>query len=83
MQEILSVVEAKMGHDVGRLYLITKLEGEFAYVCDGEYRLIANPKKKRLIHLRDVHEKFSHDKPLKDLQDFEIKTFLKGISHKD
>jgi len=83
VQEILSIVESKKGHDIGRLYIVTKIEGEFAYVCDGKYRLITNPKKKRLIHLRDLHIKFTQDKQLKDLQDFEIKTFLKGISHKD
>ncbi|NCB48299.1 MAG: hypothetical protein EOM55_01520 [Clostridia bacterium] len=82
MQEILNVVESKKGHDAGRLYLIIRIEGEFAFVCDGKYRLLSKPKKKRLTHLRDTHLKFSQKK-LQDLQDFEIKTFLKNISHKE
>lgn len=83
MLEVGSVAQSKKGHDEGRLYLITKIENEFAFLCDGKYRLISNPKKKRLIHLKDKFIKFSQEKQIKDLQDFEIKTFLKDISHKD
>ena len=80
------IVSSLRGHDTGRIYLVIKVEGEFAYVVDGDYRLLQNPKKKRIKHLHDLHsnflnfeKKFSAGK----LYDFEIKKFLSVILHKN
>ena len=80
------VVSSIQGHDTGRVYIVTKVENDFVLVVDGEYRLLANPKKKRIKHLHDMHfsfegfkEKFEANK----LYDFEIKKFLSGILHKN
>ena len=43
-----SVVCSLSGHDKGRMYLVVKLDGDFAYVVDGKFRLKDNPKKKRI-----------------------------------
>ena len=80
------IVSSLKGHDTGRIYLVVKVEGEFAYVVDGNYRLLQNPKKKRIKHLHDLHEHFKSFKEKSEankLYDFEIKKFLSGILHKD
>jgi len=82
------LVSSLCGHDAGRKYLVVGLEGEFAYCVDGVYRLLNNPKKKRLKHLLFVQDAtiFAEEKfKNKNLYDFEIKTFIKNesIMHKD
>lgn len=79
MLEVKSVVESQKGHDKGRKYVVVNIKGEFAYVCDGDYRTLDNPKKKRIKHLLDTHEKCSIDKNIDDFYDYEITTFLKNF----
>ena len=45
------VVRSKAGHDKGSFYLVLGLETDMAVVCDGSRRALANPKRKKLIHL--------------------------------
>jgi len=52
------VVRSKAGHDKGSFYLVLGLETDMAVVCDGRppalfysRRALANPKRKKLIHL--------------------------------
>lgn len=41
------------GHDEGRRYVVVKTVGaDFVLVADGRYRLLDNPKLKRVKHLR-------------------------------
>ncbi len=80
------IVSSLKGHDTGRIYVVVSVEGEFAYLVDGKYRLLNNPKKKRLKHLHDMHETFSNFKEkleAKKLYDFEIKKSILGILHKN
>ncbi len=80
------IVTSLKGHDTGRIYVVVKVDGEFAQVVDGKYRLLQNPKKKRIKHLQDLHEKYDsfEEKLLTNkLYDFEIKKKLSGILHKD
>lgn len=80
------IVSSLMGHDTGRIYVVVKVENDFAQVVDGEYRLLQNPKKKRIKHLHDMHEVFEGFKEKLEankLYDFEIKKFLSGILHKN
>ncbi len=78
-----SIVESIKGHDKGRLYVVIKLEHEFAYLCDGDYRTFDNPKKKRIKHLKDTYQILDTDKEIDDLYDFEIKTILKSFKNKN
>ena len=48
-------VFSKAGHDKGTLYVVTGLEGDFAYLCDGRLKTLDSPKKKRLKHLQPVN----------------------------
>ena len=80
------IVSSLKGHDIGRIYVVVSVEGEFAYVTDGKYRLLNNPKKKRLKHLHDMHEVFDDFKlkfDNKKLYDFEIQKRILGILHKN
>ena len=47
-----SIVFSKAGRDKGSYYIVTALEGEFAYICDGDIRRNDKPKKKKLKHLK-------------------------------
>lgn len=49
------------GHDRGGLYLILKVDGDFAYLCDGRLKPKENPKKKRLKHLQVIRSAWSPD----------------------
>lgn len=80
--EIGSVAQSLKGHDKGRLYVVINLETDFAMVSDGAYRKMANLKRKRLSHLKNLVEKFPEEKIKNGAQDFEIKTFLKQLSRK-
>ncbi len=80
MLEAGSIVKSKKGHDTGRMYVVLNLLGEFAEVCDGDIRTKSHPKKKRQTHLCDTYQKIEK---VQDLKDYEIKTMLKNISHKN
>ena len=80
------IVSSLKGHDTGRIYVVVKVDGEFALVVDGKYRLLQNPKKKRIKHLHDLHENYENfGKKLESnkLYDFEIQKILSCILHKD
>ncbi len=47
-----TVVFSKAGRDKRKMLLAVKVEGNYAYVCDGELRKVEKPKKKKLIHLQ-------------------------------
>ncbi len=78
MLKIGSVVVSKKGHDLGKVYIVIDLCGDFALVADGRTRKISNPKKKRLKHLKDTFVCYEGQKD--KFQDFEITTFLKNMS---
>lgn len=45
------LVRSLAGRDKGRLYIVLRTEGDFAYVTDGKRHLMSEPKKKRLKHI--------------------------------
>lgn len=47
-----SVVYSRAGRDKGNFFVIIMLDGEYAYVCDGDLRRSEKPKKKKLKHLK-------------------------------
>ena len=79
-----SLVESNKGHDIGRIYLVLKTEKEFAWCVDGKYRVLENPKKKRIKHLKNL---FIEAKNLLEkldsnaLYDYEIATYIKKESN--
>ncbi len=47
-----NLVISKAGRDKGKWLLVTSVDTDYAYVCDGDLRKIENAKKKKLIHLQ-------------------------------
>jgi len=46
--------ESLCGHDKGRLYMIVTEVGDRVGLCDGERRLLANPKYKKKKHVQMI-----------------------------
>lgn len=46
------VVYSKSGHDKGKAFVITDVEGDFLYLVDGKSRTVDKPKKKRNKHVQ-------------------------------
>lgn len=45
------IVKAKAGRDKDSFFIITELDGGYAYIANGKRRKVDAPKKKKLIHL--------------------------------
>ena len=45
------VVYSLCGRDGGRIYAVTQVEGEYAYIADGKVRKAGAPKRKKIKHL--------------------------------
>jgi len=48
------IVESLAGRDKGKLFVVTGLKQDFAYLSDGRMRRAEKPKLKKLKHLRRV-----------------------------
>lgn len=46
------IVRSKAGRDAGDLFIILRLEGDYAYIANGDKRKVDCPKKKKLKHLQ-------------------------------
>ena len=46
---------SKAGHDKAQTYVITAVEGDYAYLCDGRLKPVEKPKKKRIKHIQLVN----------------------------
>mgnify|MGYP004443804505 FL=1 len=44
------------GHDKHRLYVVTGVEEEYVYLCDGRLKPLERPKKKNIRHIQIRHE---------------------------
>lgn len=40
------------GHDKGKLYVVARVEEEYAWLCDGRVRPLEKPKKKKWKHIQ-------------------------------
>lgn len=47
-----TVVYSLAGHDKGDFQVIIAFDDKYAKVCDGKYRPLERPKKKKLIHIK-------------------------------
>ena len=46
------LVESKVGRDAGKVFLVIKTDGKYAYIVNGKDREIRKPKKKNIKHLK-------------------------------
>ena len=49
--EVGRLCKSLKGHDTGSIYMITKIEDDFIWLVDGDYKMIDKPKKKRIKHV--------------------------------
>lgn len=47
---------SKAGHDKDKLYEIVRVEGDVAWLVNGQNRTLANPKKKKLMHIQVIKQ---------------------------
>ncbi len=47
-----TVVYSLAGHDKGNFQVVVEFDDKYAKVCDGKYRPLERPKKKKLIHIK-------------------------------
>lgn len=76
------IVRSKAGRDEGRYFVVTGLEGDFAFIADGDTHKIEKPKKKRIKHLFVTEETVSGLQSKLEagekLEDFELRAALKA-----
>ena len=46
---------SKAGHDKGELYVISSIEGKFAFLINGKKYTKLHSKKKNLLHIQPIH----------------------------
>lgn len=49
------LVFSKAGRDKDRIFIVIRVEGEFAYLADGDLRKTDTPKKKKMKHIRPTN----------------------------
>lgn len=70
------VIISAAGHDKGQLFLVTGVDGRYAYLADGKERKLAAPKKKNLKHIRATGHALTAD----GMTDKRLRTALRGLS---
>ncbi len=56
-----TVVYSLAGHDKGDFQVVVEFDDKYAKVCDGKYRPLERPKKKKLIHIKVTNTVLSED----------------------
>lgn len=79
-----SVVRAVSGRGAGNLYIVVGMDGDkYAWLCDGKYRRIKNPKRKNIKHVEMERpadgEMTSMIEDRIDVLDSEIRKFIKRV----
>ena len=69
-----SLVYSRAGKDKGKLFLVLSLEGEYAYLLDGDTRKLNNPKKKKLKHINKTNKVCELD--FENLSDSQVRKAL-------
>lgn len=64
---------SKAGHDKGSIYVVLNESDGYVFLSDGKYKLIDNPKKKKIKHIeilensdRDLSEKINNNIEVKN-----------------
>lgn len=70
------VIISAAGHDKEQWFLVTGIDGRYAYLADGKERKLAAPKKKNLKHVRATGQALSAD----GMTDKRLRTALRGLS---
>lgn len=82
------VVISKAGRDKGRKFIILKkIDRDYVYIADGCLRKVEKPKKKKIKHLKIVNITSNtlrnKIETIGNVEDFEIRSFLKSLEEKN
>lgn len=75
------LAKSKAGHDKGTIYVILRTEKDLVYLCDGTYKKLENPKKKKEKHIQIVKripEELIQTGSLAEIRDEDIKRAIKA-----
>lgn len=50
-----SIVISKAGRDIGKRFIVLKIDAEYAYLSDGDLRKVDKPKKKKIKHIQKTN----------------------------
>ena len=50
-----SVVKSKAGRDNGKWFIVLRIEGDCAFLTDGDLRKVDKPKKKKIKHIQTTN----------------------------
>ena len=73
------IVESTKGRDIGKLYIVLNIEGNFAYLCDGKVKNKQNLKKKNVKHLKFIE--FCENLDFNSMKDCDIIYRLKSVKN--
>lgn len=73
------IVESTKGRDIGKLYIVLNIEGNFAYLCDGKVKNKRNLKKKNVKHLKFIE--FCENLDFNSMKDCDIIYRLKSVKN--
>ena len=78
------IATSKAGHDKAETFVIVAADGDFVYLCDGRYRTVTKPKKKRRKHIQLIERTVSEDlleklRNREKITDEQIKYALKSL----
>ena len=75
-----AVVLAIAGREKGDIFLISKEDGEYAYVVNGTTRTIENPKKKNKKHLHLLCKSEVTQLNMNELTNAQVKNFINNYN---
>ncbi|HPF53654.1 MAG TPA: KOW domain-containing RNA-binding protein [Eubacteriales bacterium] len=78
-------VRSKAGRDAGRVFIVTAVEGQYVWLCDGDLRKLEAPKKKKLRHISPLPTGTGMDSAAdgEKVCNAQIARHIKGLCEKD
>ena len=71
--EIGQVVISKKGRDKGKTFIVINIQDEYLFLVDGKLRILAKPKKKKVMHIQPTNYIADLTTNGRDLQDADIR----------
>jgi len=70
------MVFAKKGRDKGMLFIVMCIQNEYLFLVDGKHRTLANPKKKKVMHVQPTNYIAEVETDGRALQDSDIRKHI-------
>jgi len=73
------IVFSKQGRDKGLAMIVVDVDGDYVFLVDGRFRLLAKPKRKKIKHVQITNHVISLAPACgRDLQDADIRKYLQA-----